>query len=261
VLRHFGYFSTESNGHLSEYLPWYRKRLDGIARWIDLSLWINGETGGYLRVCTEGRNWFETDFPQWLAEPVPRFSEATRSEEHGSRIMEALETGRTYRGHFNVVNHGSIANLPDDCVVEVPGYVDHLGIHIPQVGDLPPGCAAVCSASVHVQRLAVEAAVKGDVALLRQAMLMDPLTGAVCTTDEIDRMADEMLVAQERYLPQYAAAIPIARERLSTNPELARYGNQGAARLHTRTVEEMATDKAEARRNAAAADKGKVHQA
>jgi alpha-galactosidase len=24
ILRHFGYYSTESNGHLSEYLPWYR---------------------------------------------------------------------------------------------------------------------------------------------------------------------------------------------------------------------------------------------
>ena len=66
VLRRFGYYSTESNGHLSEYLPWYRKRVDEIAQWIDLSSWINGETGGYLRVCTEGRNWFETDFPNWL---------------------------------------------------------------------------------------------------------------------------------------------------------------------------------------------------
>ena len=30
VLRRFGYYSTESNGHLSEYLPWYRKRVDEI---------------------------------------------------------------------------------------------------------------------------------------------------------------------------------------------------------------------------------------
>ena len=36
VLRRFGYYSTESNGHLSEYLPWYRKREDEIAQWIDL---------------------------------------------------------------------------------------------------------------------------------------------------------------------------------------------------------------------------------
>ena len=67
VLRRFGYYSTESNGHFSEYVPWYRKRTNEIKQWIDLSSWINGETGGYLRVCTEGRNWFETDFPQLAA--------------------------------------------------------------------------------------------------------------------------------------------------------------------------------------------------
>jgi alpha-galactosidase len=52
ILEKFGYYSTESNGHLSEYVPWYRKRLDEIDNWIDLSVWINGESGGYLRVCT-----------------------------------------------------------------------------------------------------------------------------------------------------------------------------------------------------------------
>ena len=66
VLKRFGVYSTESNGHLSEYLPWYRKRPDEIARWIDMSNWIHGETGGYLRVCTEGRNWFEQEFPSFL---------------------------------------------------------------------------------------------------------------------------------------------------------------------------------------------------
>ncbi len=71
VLKRFGYYSTELNGHLSEYVPWYRKRPDEIMQWIDLSSWINGETGGYLRVCLEGRRWFETDFPQWLAEDSP----------------------------------------------------------------------------------------------------------------------------------------------------------------------------------------------
>ena len=27
---------------------------------------FSAETGGYLRVCTENRNWFEKDFPKWL---------------------------------------------------------------------------------------------------------------------------------------------------------------------------------------------------
>ena len=114
VLKRFGYYSTESNGHLSEYLPWYRKRASEIMDWIDLSSWINGETGGYLRVCTEGRTWFETDFPNWMNEEPKKFTPETRSDEHGSYIIEALETGRVYRGHFNVPNDGYISNLPDE---------------------------------------------------------------------------------------------------------------------------------------------------
>ncbi|MEZ4727715.1 MAG: hypothetical protein R3E79_11345 [Caldilineaceae bacterium] len=62
--------------------------------------------GGYLRACTEGRNWFETDFPNWLKQDPPVISADKRSEEHGSYIIEALETGRIYRGHFNLPNQG-----------------------------------------------------------------------------------------------------------------------------------------------------------
>ena len=262
VLRRFGHYSTESNGHLSEYLPWYRKRTDEIRDWIDLSSWINGETGGYLRVCIEGRSWFETDFPNWLQQDPPRFTAEARSEEHGSYIIEALETGRPYRGHFNVVNRGHITNLPDGCVIEIPGYVDRTGINMPVVGDLPLACAATCSASVRVQEMGMLAAVRGDVTLLKQAMLHDPLVGAVCNPEEVWQMTDEMLVAQAAWLPQYASEIPRARQRID---EAVRNGTrvhlrstEGAARLPTKTVDDMARDRAAARANAGAADKGKM---
>lgn len=261
MMERFGYYSTESNGHLSEYVAWYRKRPDEINSWIDLGSWINGETGGYLRVCTEGRNWFETDFPNWLKEPAKKFVPEERSEEHGSYIIEGLETGRVYRGHFNVVNNGTITNLPDDAIVEVPGYVDANGINIPKVGDLPLGCAAVCNASISVQRLAVEAAVYADDLLLRQAMMMDPLVGAVCNPPEIWQMTDEMLIAQEQWLPQYKEAIAAAKERFAKDNLIPTKEYQGAARLHTKTVEEMTQDRAAATKNAAEADKAKERPA
>jgi len=262
VLQRFGYYSTESNGHLSEYLPWYRKRPDEIAKWIDLSYWIHGETGGYLRVCTEGRNWFETDFPNWLTAEPPKIGPANRSQEHGSYIIESLRTGRVYRGHFNVINRGHITNLPDGCCVEIPGYVDRNGINMPAVGDLPLACAATCSASARVQEMGMEAAVHGDVTLLKQAMLHDPLVGAVCDPEEVWQMTDEMLVAQAQWLPQYADEIPRAGERLESHKRAGTRvklrQTQGAARIKTRSVEELAGDKQTARENAGAADKGKL---
>src|SRR5690625_70965 len=261
MLKRFGYYSTESNGHLSEYVPWYRIDPEDLLNWIDLGVWINGETGGYLRVCTEGRNWFETDFPNWMKEPAFEYKEEHRSEEHGSYIVEGLETGRLYRGHFNVVNNGVITNLPDDAIIEAPGYVDSNGINMPVVGDLPLGCAAVCNASISVQRLSVEAAVTGDDQLLRQAMMMDPLVGAVCNPNEIWQMVDEMLVAQSEWLPQYEEAIKEAAYRQENDELIPTQDYKGAARLKTKTVEEMAQDREEANKNAGEADKAKVRPA
>lgn len=203
MLRRFGYYTTESNGHVSEYVPWYRKRPSELSQWIDLSSWINGETGGYLRHCIEGRDWFETEFPKLMADPPPEIRRDIRSEEHGSYIIESLQTGRPYRGFFNVVNHSHITNLPNGCIVEIPGYVDRTGINIPVVGALPLACAATCAASVHVQEMGMEAAVSGDLMLLKQAMLHDPLVGAVCNPEEVWQMTEEMVAAQAQWLPQY----------------------------------------------------------
>lgn len=244
MLRRFGYYSTESNGHLSEYLPWYRKRPSEIPQWIDLGKWINGETGGYLRVCTENRNWFVEEFAKLEHDEPLEYKPETRSQEHGSHILEGLETGRVYRGHFNVINNGSITNLPGDAVVEVPGYVDGNGISIPVVGDLPLGPAAVCNASISVQRLAVEAGVRGDDRLLRQAMMMDPLVGAVCNPPEIWQLVDEMLVAQKKWLPQYAGSIAAAEKRLASGKAIpTRSDNEGAARLAVRSVAEVSRER------------------
>jgi len=256
MMKRFGYYSTESNGHLSEYVPWYRKREDEIMDWISLDSWINGETGGYLRVTTEGRNWFEHDFPNWMKEDPKKYIEESRSKEHGGRIIEALETGRLYRGHFNVVNNGIISNFPDDAIVEAPGYLDYNGVNMPVVGDLPLGCAAVCNVSIAVQRLAVEAAVNGDDTLLRQAMMMDPLTGAVCNPPEIWQMVDEMLIAQEQWLPQYGKAIVEAKERMAKGNLISTRENyKGAAVVKTKSVEEMQHDRDAATKNAQAAEK------
>ncbi|MDK3159597.1 alpha-glucosidase/alpha-galactosidase [Kamptonema cortianum] len=212
MLRRFGFYSTESNGHLSEYLPWYRKRPQDLKNWINTNCWINGETGGYLRVVTESRNWFDHDFPRWMKQPALKFEAKERSHEHGSYLLEGLETGRVYRGHFNVVNRGVIKNLAPDAIIEAPGYADGNGLNIPLVGELPLGCATVCEASINVQRLAVKAAVTGDDELLRQSMLLDPLVGAVCNPPEVWQMADELLVAQAQWLPQYKKAIAAAKK-------------------------------------------------
>ena len=102
--------------------------------------------------------------------------------------------------------------------------------------------------SINVQRMAVQAALTGDVTLLKQAVLLDPLTGAVCNPPEVWQMVDEMLLAQEQWLPQYQDAIAEAKARFEKGDLLpTKEDYQGAARLHVKTVDEMSVDKEKAR--------------
>ena len=141
------------------------------------------------------------------------------------------------------MNEGCITNVPYESVVEVPCYVDRNGVAVPKIGDLPLGCAAVCSQSIWVQKLAVEAAVKGDVELLKQAALLDPLTGAVCNPPEVWQMVDEMLIAQEKWLPQYKDAIAAAKERWAKGNLIPTNDKYKGIRNKEKSVEEMIKEK------------------
>ena len=215
VLDKFGFFSTESNGHLSEYLPWYRRTQQDVKKWSSLSNWIHGETGGYLRVCNDKRNWFDEDYPKYLKESGINLNNYKRSSEHGSYIIESIETGKKYRGHFNVINNNVIKNLDNDCVIESTGYVNKNGLRMIKNISLPVQCASLCRTSIDVQRMAVKAAITGDIELLKLSVLQDPLVSATCSTEEVWEMIDEMLIAQEKWLPQYKTKIQKIKKKQS----------------------------------------------
>jgi len=115
-----------------------------------------------------------------------------------------------------------------------------------------------------VQEMGMEAAVHGDLTLLKQALLHDPLVGAVCNPEEVWQMADEMLAAQAAWLPQYGAEPAAAARRLvqaeKNGTRVKLRETHGAVRLHTQTVEEMAAASNEARAIASATDKRKAAQ-
>jgi alpha-galactosidase len=90
--------------------------------------------------------------------------------------------------------------------VEVPCLVDDNGVQPTAAGALPPQLAALNRACINVQELAVRAVLSGDRDAVHQALLLDPLTAAACTVPQIHAMADEMLAAQARWLPQFNPA-------------------------------------------------------
>jgi len=198
ALRQFGYFMTESTGHLSEYLPYFRKNQKALDLYCD-EPGFGGATGAYYQWCKLVEDRFEgvdilADEPTALP---------SRSIEYGSYVIEAMVTGRPFKLNGNVINGGMIGNLPADCCAEGPIYVDRLGLHKTVVGDLPSQCAALNLTNINVQRLAVEAALSGDPEQIVHACALDPLSAATLTLKEIRDMAADMLEAEKQWLPQF----------------------------------------------------------
>ncbi len=88
----------------------------------------------------------------------------------------------------------------------MPCLVDGNGIQPTAVGALPAQLAALNRTNVNVQSLIVEAALKGDVEAVYHAVMLDPLTAAVCTLPQIRSMVDDLLAAQIQWLPQFHGA-------------------------------------------------------
>jgi alpha-galactosidase len=208
LMKYFGYFVTESSGHASEYMPYFRKspemiQSELIPRFSDPSnAWFGlGRTGGYLAHCIERWAKFQEEYAGLAAGELPLAEQ--RTHEYGTYIMEAMETNVPARINGNVPNRGLIENLPQGCCVEVPCLVDANGVQPTHVGYLPPQLAALNRTNINVQELIVEAALNGNTEAVHHAVMLDPLTAAVCTLPQIHAMVTEMLAAQQQWLPQF----------------------------------------------------------
>ncbi len=200
----FGAFITESSGHLSEYLPYYRKSLEG------RKLLRSGYDGG--------SRFYATNWPQWrkdqdnMRRNILRGQETMnwkRTWEYASWIIEAIEKKTPHRIHGNVLNTTAqrsgalISNLPTDACVEVACLVDQNGVQPISYGALPPQMAALCRSNLAMFDLAAEACIHKSIEAATHALQLDPLTSAVCSAREIRQLVREMFDAQKRFLPGF----------------------------------------------------------
>jgi alpha-galactosidase len=198
TMLHLGAFPSESSGHFSEYLPYFRKRPDLIKRYTrDGYL---GESGYYAN------NW-----PTWRAENDEEIRKMLsgeeelpleRSPEYAAEVIEAVTFGREMVIYGNVRNTGLIDNLSDGCV-EVACLVDRNGVQPCHFGPLPEQLAALNRAHMAVHDLVVQALLDRDRQNALHALMLDPLTAAVCSLEEISRMFSEMWEAQRPFLEYF----------------------------------------------------------
>jgi alpha-galactosidase len=202
LLKHFGYFVTESSEHFAEYAPWFIK--DGRE---DLIERFNVPLDEYPRRC-------ERYIEAWQAQRAELEGGGSisteRSHEYGADVIRACETGEPFTFNGNVRNRWKdgllIDNLPADCCVEVPCVANGQGIEPQPVGELPRQLAALMQTNINVQGLTVEAALTGRREAVYQAAMLDPHTGAELSLGEIHSLVDDLLEAHGDWIPNLKPA-------------------------------------------------------
>lgn len=200
MMLHFGAFITESSGHLSEYLPYYRKRKDLLEKYTDTG--YRGEESFYANNWPSWRQGQDRDRQAML--DGEKEIKTERSWEYGSWIIEAIEKNTPFIIHGNLApNHGLIPNLPAEGCVEVACLVDANGVQPTKAGRLPQQMAAICDSNMRVCDLAADAAVYKSKQLAEWALMLDPLTAAVCSPAEIKEMTRRLFEAEKDFLPGF----------------------------------------------------------
>jgi alpha-galactosidase len=193
VLRHLGYFVTESSEHFAEYVPWFikRDRPDLIDR-------FHIPLDEYPRRCLAQIAGWEAERDRLEGDGA---IDVFPSFEYAATIIRSIETGKPRVIYGNVANDGLIDDLPAGCTVEVPCLVDGAGVQPTRVGALPPQIAALIRTNVNVQELTVEAALTGRVDHIYHAAMLDPHTAAELDLDEITALVDALLLAHGEWIP------------------------------------------------------------
>lgn len=199
MMLHLGAFVTESSGHSSEYTPYFRKRPDLVEKYTRPE--YLGETGFYAN------NWptWRQESDDWIRQMLAGEEEIEleRGPEYASYIIEAMEFDKPTVIYGNVPNTDLVTNLPRDGVVEVACLVNQNGIQPTHFGELPTQLAALDQAHMAVHDLVAQAVLEQDREAAFYALMLDPLTAAVCSPAEIRQMFDEMSVAEAPYLPEW----------------------------------------------------------
>jgi len=129
------------------------------------------------------------------------FHRAAGEHEQVLDILHSFDGDERKIFSANLPNHGAVPNLPAEAVLEMPCVATASGFRALQIADFPDDLAVIVRRKLESQAMTVEAALTGSRKLFVQALLADR-----CVTDPAiaGNLADDLLKAQQQYLPQFA---------------------------------------------------------
>ena len=123
----------------------------------------------------------------------------TFGPDHATDIIENMVGGLKKPFYVNTTNRGAVTNMADDAFLEMLCDIDMNGPKPRPVGEFPRGLRGLQEQVLDTHELTAQAAVTCDRAILRRAMLTDPLVSSITDADAIIR---ELLAAERDVLPK-----------------------------------------------------------
>ncbi len=114
-------------------------------------------------------------------------------------VMDAIYNDRKEVWYVNVPNCGSLADFPDDLVVETQAYVDRNGVTPLVFGHMPRHVVGLVKMLGEYQALTAEAAWRGNRRDAIRALASHPL---VFSLHKAEAIYDELAAAHRQYLPE-----------------------------------------------------------
>lgn len=160
----------------------------------ELSLW---ETEA--RYARHREMWEQIDGFISGATPIGDYMK-TFGPDHATDIIENMVGGLGKAFYINTYNEGAVPNMADDAYLELLCDIDMNGPRPRPVGDMPRGLRSMQEIVLDTHELTAEAVATGDRALLRRALLVDPLTNSIGDTEAL---IEDLLDAQRDIIPQH----------------------------------------------------------
>ena len=201
ILNTFGAYPVGYDDHIVEYLPFFYERDEWEEhgyepRSVGLKNAIEKDTRSIEAMTLQGEHIENPPFPR--DETHPYYAEKP------CQVIEALESNTpTYLDAINIVNHGSVSNLPEDAVVDIPALVVGGAVRGIHVGELPIAAMELCRRQITLHEMIAKAAAQGDAGLVVQALCLDPYVHSIT---QARRIWEDYFREYQECLPRFAAA-------------------------------------------------------
>lgn len=124
--------------------------------------------------------------------------------------ISAIFNNKQLRMTVSTQNKGAIPFLSPDSIVEITSIISANGAEPVAWGNMAPAQRGWLQMMKAMEECVIEAAVTGDYGIALQAFILNPL---IRSGKEGKRVLDELLVAHEKYLPQFRNVIQVLKQQ------------------------------------------------